>query len=163
MKIERFAIVVLLFILAYPIDGFAASVEDISPEFVLNGIDGTKYHSDRIIGKNPLMLVFWATWCPNCKDEIPALKKIHTDFKTKGLELIAVNVGINDSKAKTKRYIKKYKITYPVAFDDGSKITKRFEVQGTPTIIIIDKRGVVKYRSAAVPDDLEKHYESLIK
>lgn len=163
MKFKGFMVIAVLLILAWPGSGFAASVGDTSPEFVLKSLDGTEYRSDAIIGKKPLMLVFWATWCPNCKEEIPALKKIHADFGKQGLELIAVNVGMNDSAAKMKRYIEKYKITYPVAFDKGSEITKRFKVQGTPTVIILDKSGIVRYRSAAVPDDLEKHYENLAK
>ncbi len=163
MKIKGFMAIALLLILAWPGSGFAASVGDASPEFAFKGLDGTEYRSDAIIGKKPLMLVFWATWCPNCKKEIPALKKIQADFEPQGLELIAVNVGMNDSAAKAQRYIEKYKITYPVAFDKGSETTKRFKVQGTPTVIILDKSGIVRYRSAVVPEDLEEHYKNLTK
>jgi peroxiredoxin len=76
---------------------------------------------------------------------------------------LAINVGINDSEARAKRYAKKYKISYPVAFDEESRVTKLFNVQGTPTIIITDRRGIVRYRSGAYPDDLAEHFESLIK
>ncbi len=162
MKIKGITTIALLvMLLAWPGTGFAASVGDAVPEFVLTGLDGTEYRSDSIIGEKPLMLVFWATWCPNCKKEIPDLKKIHADFKPKGLEFIAVNVGKNDSADKAKRYIKKYEIQYPAAFDNGGKITKRFKVRGIPTIIIVDKSGIVRYRSTGMPDDLEKRFDSL--
>ncbi|MCP4353460.1 MAG: TlpA family protein disulfide reductase [Desulfobacterales bacterium] len=142
---------------------FAANVGEKSPDFVLKTIDGTEFRSEEIKDRKPLFLVFWATWCPVCKKEIPKVKDIHAAFQPKGLDVLAINVGVNDSLAKTKRYANKYKMSYPVSFDEGSKVTKSFKVQGTPTVIIVDRRGIVRYRSAEIPDDLEKHYEDLIK
>jgi len=151
-----------LFILVSPAAGLAVNVGEKSPGFMLKTIDGKELQSCEIKGKKPLFLVFWATWCPACKKEIPKLKKIYSTFEPKGMDFLAVDVGVNDSLAKVKRYIKKYKISYPVAFDEGSQVTRLFNIQGTPTIIIVDRHGIVRYRSAAVPEDLKKHFEDLM-
>ncbi len=155
---------ILLFFLALaaPSSALAADVGDSVPGFVLEKTDGTVLRTDALKGKKPLMLVFWATWCPSCKVEIPRLKEVHAALKPRGLELIAVNVGVNDSLNKTKRFMKKYDITYPVGFDEGSRITTRFKILGTPTVIIVDRSGVVRYRSSGVPVNLEENFNILM-
>jgi thiol-disulfide isomerase/thioredoxin len=114
-------------------------------------------------GKDALFLVFWATWCSVCKTEIPKLKEIHETYATKGMPLIAIDVSVNDSLKKVEKYLEDHKITYPVIFDEGSKITKLYGVQGTPTVVIVDRGGIVRYRSAAIPDDLKDHFSGLMK
>jgi len=141
----------------------AAAVEDRAPGFNLETLDGTQVAYDDIRGNKPLFIVFWATWCPVCKEEVPALKSLYDQFKERGLEFLAVNVGINDSAKKAGRYVEKYGITYPVAFDNGSAVTKKYGVMGTPTIVIVDKGGTIRYFSAAVPTDLDDHFDSLMQ
>ncbi len=140
---------------------FALDVGDKAPNFSLKTMAGEtfKQTSDE---KNPTMLIFWATWCPVCKEEIPEVQSIYNNFKDKGLQVLAVNVSINDSEKRTKRFIKKYKMNYPVAFDTNSKVTKEYGVMGTPTIMIIDSKGIIRYKSAQLPDDLESHYKKLM-
>ncbi len=162
MKITSLSIPLILLALVWPASGFAVDVGDPAPGFVLKRTDGTELRSDAIKGKKPLMMVFWATWCPSCKEEISRLKEVHSALQPKGLELIAVNVGVNDSPGKTKRFMKKYDISYPVGFDEGSRITRRFKIFGTPTIIIVDRKGMVRYRSSGVPTNLEQNFNILM-
>lgn len=142
---------------------FAVNVEDAAPSFEINTIDGKRFSTEDVVGNAPLFLVFWATWCPVCKEEIPKLQDIYSTFRPRGMEVLAVNVGINDSEEKVLRYIKKYGLDYPVAFDNGSRITRSYGVLGTPTIVIVDRRGVVRYSGASVPDDLDDHFRDLME
>jgi len=161
---KKYAIVVWLTIcfLLLSGTGYSASVGSIAPEFQIKTLSGKLVDSASLKGDKPMILIFWATWCPECKKEIPSINQLYEKFKPKGMEVLALNVGINDSEAKVKKYIEKYKLSYPVAFDQGARITKKFNVQGTPTIIIVDKNGVVRYRGAHIPDDLESHYSKLM-
>lgn len=118
--------------------------------FILSKYKGTK----------PVYLVFWATWCPNCKEEIPRLKELHKKYGDK-IEILAINVGMNDSMVRVNRYIKKYKLPYNVAFDHDSKIASKYSIRGIPTQIIIDINGIVRYRDTKVPDDLGQHLDDL--
>jgi len=163
MKTNLLLIMAFFLVMAGPASALSVKVGEESPSIEVKTIDNRTIRSDEIKGKKPLFLIFWATWCSACKEEIPKLNEIYSAFEPKGLELLAINVGINDSLARVKRYIKKYKITYPVAFEGGKQATKLFGVQGTPTIIIVDRQGIVRYRSASVPDDLDEHFQELIK
>jgi peroxiredoxin len=142
---------------------FAIGVGDRVPKFDMVQLDGTKIESEDIIGNNPILLVFWATWCPNCKKEIPTLKKIYQEFNPKGMKILAINVGVNDTRARAVKYKAKYKIDYPVVFDIGSRFTRSVNVQGVPTVIVVDKKGIVRYRSYVVPEDLDNNFDELMK
>ncbi len=150
----------LLLTILWPGMGFSAQVGEKAPEFFMNSLDGAKVGSS--VNENPLLIIFWATWCQNCKREIPTLEKIYQEFKSKDLDVLAVNAGVNDSIERTKKFMKKYNISYPVAFDDESLVTKKFGVQGVPTIIIIDKTGVIRYQANSVPDDFGGNFEKLL-
>lgn len=163
MKTRLWSVLLVIALLAAPALGRAAAVGQAAPEFTLTTMDGVEFSGGNASGKSPVMMVFWATWCPVCREEIPGVKELYARFAPKGLKLIAVNVGVNDSVKRMEKYVKKYDITYPVAFDTGSKVTRRFGVQGTPTVIIVDAKGIVRYRSAALPDDLGEHFDALMK
>ncbi len=142
---------------------FALDVGDKAPAFSMKTVSGDSFDLlSNSEDSGPTMLIFWATWCPACKEEIPHVKEIKEKFSKKGLRVLAVNVGVNDSQARVQKFKAKYKMNYPVSFDKGSKITKEYGVMGTPTVMMIDKNGVVKYKSPALPDNLEKHFDSLL-
>lgn len=134
---------------------------DTAADFTIRQLDGSEFHISDFKGKQAVYLIFWATWCPNCKREIPKLKQIHANYSD-DIKVLAINTSINDSIKKVKRYMNKHNLTYPVAYDTQSKITKLYAVMGTPTQLVIDINGVIQYRSAEVPDDLAKHLEYLI-
>lgn len=141
----------------------AAGVGDPIPEFELKTLAGNTVNSAEVKDKSPMMLMFWATWCPFCSKEIPGFKKLFSEYGSKGMVFLAVNPGINDSVAKVERFVKDNKIDYPVAMDKGAAVTKKFQVRGAPTIIVVDKRGIVRYRGSTVPNDLGEHFAALEK
>lgn len=154
----------LAFFLTILVDpSHALEVGDEVPSFKIKTVDGKSFEMDKLRGKSSLFLVFWATWCPVCKEEIPKVKSLYLSFNPKGMEFLAINVGINDSEKKVIKYKKKYGLDYPTAFDAGSVVTKSFGVMGTPTIIIVDRQGVVRYKGGAVPDNLGDHFEQLME
>jgi len=160
---ETIVAIILIVVPALPASAYALDVGDPAPPFEGQTTAGEKIVSDAMKGKNALFLIFWATWCPVCKTEIPRLKEIHATYAPKGMPLIAINTGVNDSPKKVQKYLESHEISYPVIFDEGNRITKLYGVQGTPTVIIVDKGGIVRYRSAAIPDDLNDHFPGLMR
>ncbi len=154
-----FFVLVLLWGAAAP--AWSLDVGEPSPGFALETLEGQPVSLADFKDKSPVMIVFWATWCPICKKELPQIKKIAADFGPQGLAVLGINVGVNDSPRKAQAYHERYDLNYPVAFDHGSKVSRAFGVAGTPTVVILDKRGIVRYRAAAVPEDLGDHFTSL--
>jgi len=163
MNIKKLILLFLALFMLTTSLALAVEVGDIAPTFNLK-LTRSSSTSDFTLseyqGIKPVYLIFWATWCPNCKEEIPDLKTLHEKYNNK-IEILAINVGINDSIRRVNRYIKKYKLTYNVAFDHDAEIAGLYNVRGIPTQIIIDINGIVRYRDTQVPDDLGQHLEEL--
>ena len=77
------------------------------------------------------------------------------------VEFMGVNVGINEREEAVRKYVKKNNLDFTIVYDIDTAVTKSFGVMGTPTHIVIDRKGVVRYLSADVPDDLEEHMDEL--
>lgn len=78
------------------------------------------------------------------------------------VEFIGVNVAINERLEGVKEYVKANNINFTNIFDRDKKIINAFGVMGTPTHIIIDRKGVIRYKGAEAPDDIGKHMKELL-
>jgi len=106
------------------------------------------------------VLDFWATWCGPCTILSP-----HLDDLTKKFPALRV-IGISDEDADDiATYLAKHKVTYPIARDPDDRATKSYLVQGLPTVVVIDKAGVVRYAHVGVPsfEDLDAAIASALK
>lgn len=129
-------------------------------DFTATTIDGKKISLSQYKGKKAVWLVFWATWCPYCQKEIPALKELHKKYGDK-VEILAINIGVNDSIDKSKDYQFEHDLPYQIIF--SNEITRQYEVQGTPTQIVIDAKGRVVYKGTRVPKDItEENINALL-
>lgn len=148
-NITKLLITILITVFANNIQ--ALEIGDDAINFKETSVNGKLIDLKEFKGKKAIWLVFWATWCPNCKEEIPALKKLHKNYSDK-LEIIGINVGINDSVSRTKKYIKKYNIPYDVIY--SNKIANNFNIMGTPTQVVIDINGKVSFIGVNIPEDI---------
>lgn len=158
----RVLLVLLLVFVSSPFNTYAINVGDTAPDFSVSTLDGKKisYYAD-LKGKRPVYLIFWATWCPVCKKELPTVNELQKKLGDR-IEFIGINVGINEMEEDVKRYIKKNSLDFEMVFDKDRKVSRSFGVMGTPTQLIIDRSGVVRYRSSDIPEDLEGHMKDLI-
>ena len=163
MNLRRITPLLLVLVLAWCGTCLAVGVGDPLPDIEAETLDGKKFSTKALIDNQPVFVVFWTTWCPQCLLEIPKIKKTFSEFGPKGMSFVAVNAGVNDSKAKAKKYVDRFEIPYPVVFDTGSQITSKLGVKGVPTVIIVDKKGVIRYRANLAPEDLSKHFDTLMK
>jgi thiol-disulfide isomerase/thioredoxin len=124
------------------------------PHFVLSSAsDGKEVDSDQFQGQ-VLLVTFFATWCPPCIEEIPALINMQDKYKEKGFSVIGISVDQGGAKTVAK-LVEKTGINYPVLMAD-SKITRDFGgIVGIPTSFLINKSGnVVKSYPGYVPSSL---------
>ena len=109
-----------------------------APNFSLAARGGQKLSLSQYKGQ-VVMINFWATWCGPCRQEMPLLDAMYQKYKRMGFTLIGVNVE-PDSKA-AEDFLKKVPVSFPVAFDPDSSVSKLYSVQGMPSSIIIDRKG----------------------
>ena len=87
-----------------------------------------------------MIVEFWATWCPPCRESIPHLNEIYAKYKDKGLQVVGIT---DEDRAKIMKFEKEVPIEYSVGLDNGGKYAKLFGIQGIPHAVLVDKSGKV--------------------
>ena len=107
----------------------------------------------------PMIVEFWATWCPPCRSSIPHLNEIYTKYKDQGLQIVGIT---DEDRAKIKKFEKEVPIEYAVALDANGKYAKPFGIQGIPHAVLVDKTGKIVWEGH--PMSLkESQIEELLK
>lgn len=133
----------------------ALDVGDRAPTFTVATLDGKPVDLAELIGKKPIYLKFWATWCRYCVSELPHAQHIHDRYGEE-ITVLSINIGINDSREAIRELYKEEGVTLPTVFDEGGAITSLYQVIGTPTHVLIGVDGTIAFRSFAASDELDE-------
>ena len=129
-------------------DGFATN-------FKLKDIEDKEYILSDFFGKD-LILFFWASWCFHCIRELQDLENEYLGFKSRGIEFLSINVG--ESEKRIKRFLRRYRLSFPILLDRDYKVTKQYELLGVPTYILINKKGEIKFFGYNLPKDYLEYF-----
>lgn len=121
----------------------------LAPDFALPQPDGTLYRLAETRG-GPVILNFWATWCPSCRAEMPSMQRAHQMLAEEGIAVVAVNVG--DDAQEVAAFLAEMPVDFPLPMDADTKITTRYPVIGLPTTFIIDPDGRLVYSATGERD-----------
>jgi thiol-disulfide isomerase/thioredoxin len=121
----------------------AASSSGPAPAFQLSGRGGKTIDLSQFKGQ-VVMINFWATWCAPCRQEMPLLEDIYKKYKPMGFTMLGVNVEPDSAAAEAWLGKLNKPVTFPVAFDTESKVSKLYKVAGMPTTVFIDRKGNVR-------------------
>ncbi len=112
----------------------------------LNTVSGKTLRLSDLKGQ-VVLVNFWATWCPPCLEEIPALTRIQERYKDKGFTVVGIDFMESTTREKLAAFVKEHGINYPVVFGDASQMTGLARelggVFGLPVSKILDRRGKV--------------------
>lgn len=133
------------------------------PLIAFKGTDlkGEQYDLQQSIGTKPIMLIFWASWCPTCKSEVPKINKLAEKYQQRGMEFVAVNVGFNDTVERAQAFAQQTGMNYRAYFDGSGTIAGKYRLQGVPTVIIADRQGIIRFRNFTTPDIPEALFAQL--
>jgi peroxiredoxin len=135
----------------------AAFVEK-APDFVLRDLNGRKFRLSNSRGKQPVLIIFSATWCTFCREEIPHFKSIHAAYAKQGLEI--VNIDIQESKEKVAKFTAKYGLPYRVLLDEDGVVGGIYDIRGVPSMVLVDPNGNILCRQC---QRVEPLIETLLK
>ena len=112
--------------------------------FMLRDLDGKLTSLADFEGK-VVLLNFWATWCANCREEMPAMERLYQSLRTEGFEIVAISVD-QVSTEKVKTFAEELKLTFPVLHDRDSIISNLYSNPGVPVSYLIDRQGRITHR-----------------
>jgi len=147
-----------------PITGLSGvtMVNRSAPDFSLTTFKGATISLEDLRGK-PVVINFWASWCPPCRIEAPLLERAWRAYKNRGLIFLGVN--IQDRKEDALSYIREFDITFPNGPDPTGEITIDYGVSGLPVTFFISRKGEVVRRwvGALEPDVLIGSIEEIMQ
>lgn len=112
-------------------------------DFTLDALQGGRVSLSSYRGKL-VFLNFWATWCPPCRSEMPAMQALYERLQARGLVIVAVDLA--EDRQVVAEYIKSNKLTFPVLLDATGEVGGTYGAQSIPTTYIIDREGRVLAR-----------------
>ncbi len=122
---------------ASPREGFLA------PDFTLDTLDGSKITLSALRGKIVVVNI-WATWCPPCRAETPALEKAYEQYKDSGVVILGVDLTNQDSISDVTSFVQEFKLTYPILLDRDGSVGYLYQIKGLPSTFFIDRAGVIR-------------------
>ena len=126
----------------------------VAPDAKVETLDGAAADLSRYVGKKPVLMEFWATWCGNCHELEPSLKALHAKYGAK-MAFVGVAVSVNQSPQRVKAYVAKNKIPWDQVFDKKGDASGAYDAPATSYVVILDATGKVIYTGLGGKQDLE--------
>lgn len=124
-----------------------------APDFVLSALDGSEVRLADLRGK-PVILNFWATWCPPCRREMPALEIIWQQYSRGEVMVLGVDQG--ESIAVVSEYVRQnVGVTFPLLLDRRQDVGDLYLVRSLPTTFFIDADGIIQEIRVGGPMELD--------
>lgn len=131
-------------------------------QFEAFDLAGQTQSSDQWLGKSPLVLNFWGTWCGPCRREMPDLIKLYHEYSSRGVEMIGF--AVNDTPDRVKSFNRQYNLPWIMLMADRQLMAKYGVMTGIPTTIFIDRNGreLKRYVGAQPYDRLKEGFDAIL-
>ena len=137
-------------------------------KFSLRDVQGEDVAFDTLLGKGPVLLAFWASWCEPCKNELKAFQILGRKHRDRGLRVVAINIDKVKSLSKVKSYVTTQGFDFPILLDPSGDIARDiFSVESLPNSFLLRPDGTVKQRfgeyAAGFENEVERAFLDLIE
>jgi len=139
----------------------AAEMGEKMPDCSLIQVNDAQHFKLQRTPDKVLYVDFWASWCPPCAQSFPFMNDLNRDFKSKGLQVIAINM--DQSLEDTKTFLSKYPANFTVMTDIDEQCTKRFDLKAMPSSYLVDRNGVIRYTHLGFRTDDTQVIRTLIE
>ena len=124
-----------------------------APAAAMQTLDGKAANLAQYVGKTPVVLEFWATWCPNCKELEPAIAAAHKAYGSR-VKFVGVAVSVNQSAERVRRHLARHKMPLEMLYDHEGNATGAYDAPATSYVVILDRAGKVVYTGLGGKQDI---------
>lgn len=120
------------------------SIGSAAPAVTVPDLDGRPHDLGRFLGRKPVFLEFWATWCEVCKELMPRVQAARTRYGDR-VEFVGINIAVGQTRDEVRTWLKSHQVPFVVLYDEEGVSVRAFDAAQTSFIVIIDAQGNVAY------------------
>jgi thiol-disulfide isomerase/thioredoxin len=124
-----------------------------APSVSIHDLDGKPVDLGQYLGRKPVLLEFWATWCELCMELLPRVKAAHQEFGDR-VEFLGVNVTVNQTPERVRRYLETNHPPFRTLYDDQGTSIRAYQVPATSYVVVVDAGGKVVYTGTGGAQDI---------
>lgn len=135
-------------------------IGDRAPDFELNTLEGETMQLSDFKGER-VMINFWATWCPPCRQEMPDIERFYQEYQPAILSVNLTDTEMNTDQVE--RFRREFELTFPFLLDHEGKVADLYRVQPIPMTYMIDAEGVIQFKmfGALSYEQMVKQFEQM--
>ncbi|MGH7520205.1 MAG: TlpA family protein disulfide reductase [Gemmatimonadales bacterium] len=142
-------------------DVIGIPVGETPPAVTIESLDGDTVSLARWVGKKPVIIEFWATWCPICEELLPRMEAAQKKYGDRA-EFVVVAVAVNQSKNSVRRHLNRHPMPFTVLWDGNGAAVRAFQAPSTSYIAVLDAKGKVVYTGVGEDQDIEAGLETAV-
>jgi thiol-disulfide isomerase/thioredoxin len=128
-------------------------VGTVAPAVTVEDLDGNAVDLETLVGSRPVLIEFWATWCPVCEELEPAMEEAHRLYGDRVVFLV-IGVAVNQSQRSIRRHLERHPSPFQYLWDTRGRATRAFKAPTTSYVVILDGEGTVAYTGVGADQDL---------
>lgn len=132
------------------------------PAVEIHDLDGKLVNLSEYVGKRPVLVEFWATWCPQCERLFPRMMAAHRQYGSQ-VELLVVAVAVNQSQRSIQRHLERHPMPFRVLWDTQGRAVRAFQAPTTSYVVVLDAQGKVRYTGTGADQDIEGAVRSALR
>ena len=115
----------------------------LAPDFSLNTPNGESFTLSELRGQ-AVLVNLWATWCPPCRAEMPAMQKMYEEYKDQGFVVLAVNMTYQENYSAVVPFTQDHGLTFPILLDETGNVAGKYELRSLPSSFFVDRNGIIQ-------------------
>jgi len=131
------------------------------PAVTIENLNGDSVALSQWIGKKPVIVEFWATWCPICAELLPRMEAAQKKFGDRA-EFIVVAVAVNQSRNSVRRHLERHPMPFTFLWDANGAAVRAFQAPATSYVAVLDAKGRVVYTGVGADQEIESALEKAV-
>ena len=115
----------------------------LAPDFALETITGESIMLSDLRGQ-AVLVNLWATWCPPCRAEMPAIQKLYDEYKDQGFIVLGIDMAYQDDASAVQPFIQENGLTFPILMDETGQVAQKYALRSLPSSFFINRTGLIQ-------------------